>query len=303
MARYVLPPRQKMINLLYILFIAMLSINTVSEAQRKETERNEQQLKELIETNKDLARQVEEKKEEHLITNNENQAIDTKPSQDSTAKLLVDDRTMNLAADGQLEKPVVIVASTVGNLLYSNYRNQLAVTTIGVKADEVQMEMQNGTVQRNGKRWIALPNEGATNAKLNISYRKAGNTQQIGEYKFQVKPLPTPTPYICYAKGSGVYKGNVPVKRSTLLAATEVGASIAEPQMECKVVSFETILIKENGKQLSTIHANGSHFTLEQKEQIIQLEEGDGFYITSIMVVGADGQKRQTPPINVIVIK
>lgn len=73
--------------------------------------------------------------------------------------------------------------------------------------------------------------------------------------------------------------------------------------MDFKILSFETILIKQNGKQLWTAHANGNQFTAEQKKQIGQLEAGDTFYITSIMVAGPDGQKRQTPPINVIVIK
>lgn len=303
MARYTLPPRQKMINLLYILLIAILAISTMEDnTQNKEEEfdNRQQQLQQLTEANEKLAKQLEAEKA--LRIEKEDTATIDEEKKDSIQTLLINDRPIELAQNGQLKKPVVIVTSSFANQLYSNFQNPLAVNTIGVKADKLLMEMKNGTVQRGQKGWTAMPNANVGDVTLKISHQKEGSAQLIGEYKFSVKPLPTPTPYISYSKGN-VYKGNVPTRRSALLAATEIGASIAEPEMEFDVLSFETILIKGNGKQLWTAHANGKQFTPEQKKQIGQLEEGDAFYITSIMVAGPDGQKRQTPPINVIIIK
>ena len=292
MARYTLPPRQKMINLLYILLIAMLAINTTSDAQKREKQQREEELKQLTEDYNELNKQIEQKKQETLA----------KEQIDSTGALIINDKSVGLMEGGQLETPVVMIASSASNQLYRSYKNPLNVTTIGIKASELHLEMINGTVQRADNGWTAMPEGGANEVKLIASYEKAGNRLPIGEFRFRVKTLPSPTSYLrCTA--SNVYRGNVPVKRSTLLAATEIGASIAEPEMECKVISFETILIKENGKQILTSQAEGNKLTLEQKRLIAQLEEGDAFYITSILVEGTDGQKRQSNPINVIVIK
>lgn len=295
MARYTLPPRQKMINLLYILLIAMLAINTTSDAQKREKQQREEELKQLTEDYNKLDKQIQQKKKE------EQEAL-TKEDTDTAGALIINDRPVGLTEGGQLETPVVMIASSASNQLYSSYKNPLNVTTIGIKASELHLEMKNGTVQRTANGWTAIPETSANEVKLIASYEKAGNRLPIGEFRFRVKALPAPTSYLRCTE-SNVYRGNVPVKRSTLLAATEIGASIAEPEMECKVISFETILIKENGKQISTLQAEGNKLTLEQKMLIAQLEEGDAFYITSILVKGADGQKRQSNPINVIVIK
>lgn len=295
MARYTLPPRQKMINLLYILLIAMLAINTTSDAQKREKQQREEELKQLTEDYNKLDKQIQQKKQE------EQEAL-TKENTDLDRALIINDRPVGLTEGGQLETPVVMIASSASNQLYSSYKNPLNVTTIGIKANELHLEMKNGTVQRTGNGWTAIPKANANEVKLIASYEKAGNRLPIGEFRFRIKPLPAPTSYLRYTT-SNVYRGNVPVKRSTLLAATEIGASIAEPEMEYKVISFETILIKENGKQISTLQAEGNKLTLEQKMLIAQLEEGDAFYITSILVEGSDGQKRQSNPINVIVIK
>ena len=295
MARYTLPPRQKMINLLYILLIAMLAINTTSDAQKREKQRREEELKQLTEAYNKLNKQIEQKKEEK-------QAILAQKDTATAGALIINDKSVGLTKAGQLETPVVMIASSASNQLYSSYRNPLNVTTIGIKANELHLEMPNGTVQRTPDGWTAIPHSNAGEVKLLASYEKAGHRLPIGEYRFRVKALPAPTSYL-RCTPSNVYRGNVPVRRSALLAATEIGASIAEPEMECKVVSFETILIKENGKQILTSKAGGNQLTLEQKGLIAQLEEGDAFYITSILVEGADGQKRQSNPINVIVIK
>lgn len=302
MAGYKLPPRQKMINLLYILLIAMLAISTTEDTRERDEQmaKQQQELQQLAEANEELARQLEAEKARQAEKKDTTTVAEEK--KDSIQTLLINDQPIELIANGQLKEPVVIVTSSFANQLYSNFQNPLTINTIGIKADKLLMEMQNGTVQKGQKGWTAMPNANTGDVILKISHRNAGSTQQIGEYKFSVKPLPTPTPYICYSKGN-VYKGNVPTKKASLLAATEIGASITEPEMDFKILSFETILIKQNGKQLWTAHANGNQFTAEQKKQIGQLEAGDTFYITSIMVAGPDGQKRQTPPINVIVIK
>lgn len=295
MARYTLPPRQKMINLLYILLIAMLAINITSDAQKREKQQREKELKQLTEDYNELDRQIQQKKKEE-------QEVLPKENTDFAKALIINDSSVGLTEDGQLETPVVMIASSASNQLYSSYKNPLNITTIGVKASELHLEMKNGIVQRTGNGWTVIPEASANEVKLIASYEKAGNRLPIGEFRFRVKTLPSPTSYLRCA-ASKVYRGNVPMKRSMLLSATEVGASIAEPEMEYKVISFETILIKENGKQISTLQAEGNKLTLEQKMLIAQLEEGDAFYITSIRVEGADGQKRQSNPINVIVIK
>ena len=84
---------------------------------------------------------------------------------------------------------------------------------------------------------------------------------------------------------------------------TQIGASISDgPKAEYKVVSFEMVLIKGNAKAVTSIPNNGNRFSTGQMELIRQLDKGDKFYITSIVVAGPGNKKKQIASINVVLI-
>lgn len=195
----------------------------------------------------------------------------------------------------------VQITPTLMKILYAGYRNPLSVMANGIPTSELKVTMTNGTVEKDGNKWIAIPNKNAENAIIHIMHQN----ETLSTSTFLIKQIPTPTAYLKYTKTNGqigLYKGNVPFNKDLLLTATEVIAFTPELETSFKVVSFETILIKEGNKQVSTEHTNGNRFAEKQMKQIGQLSEGDSFYITSIMVTGPDGIQRQISPINVIVI-
>ena len=84
---------------------------------------------------------------------------------------------------------------------------------------------------------------------------------------------------------------------------TQLGASISDgPKANYEISSFEMVLIKGSSKAVTSIPNTGNKFSARQMELIRQLEKGDKFYITSIVVTGPGNKKKQIASINVVLI-
>ena len=72
------------------------------------------------------------------------------------------------------------------------------------------------------------------------------------------------------------------------------------PQVKYKVVSFETVFIEAGSNKVITLKNKGNKFSGKQKKSIEQLQAGDKFYITSIIVSGGQKTDEQIGSINVV---
>lgn len=130
--------------------------------------------------------------------------------------------------------------------------------------------------------------------------------RQLAEYRYTVKALPDPTPYILCTDENGrtvQYRGNVPINKRLVSNMTQLGASISDgPKANYEISSFEMVLIKGSSKAVTSIPNTGNKFSVRQMELIRQLEKGDKFYITSIVVTGPGNKKKQIASINVVLI-
>ena len=141
--------------------------------------------------------------------------------------------------------------------------------------------MTNGKILKRGNHCIAVPDEKAQTATVTATQIKNGVARQLAEYRYTVKALPDPTPYILCTDENGrtvQYRGNVPINKRLVSNMTQLGASISDgPKANYEISSFEMELIR-------------------------QLEKGDKFYITSIVVTGPGNKKKQIASINVVLI-
>lgn len=159
--------------------------------------------------------------------------------------------------------------------------------------------MQNGKVLKRNNRYIAIPDNDSRTAGITVS----NGEKVLAQYKYEVKSLPVPQPYIVYS-GNGkelLYKGNVPISKKHLLGMSGLAAQANEgPRVSYEVVSFETVFIGAGSDKVITLQNKGNKFSDEQKKVIGQLQAGDKFYITSITVSGGQKTNEQIGSINVI---
>ncbi|MBQ1669665.1 MAG: gliding motility protein GldM [Prevotella sp.] len=202
--------------------------------------------------------------------------------------------------------PSATVSADLMNVLYAGYNNPISISVPGVPLNKVTASMTNGTLQSVGPgRYIARPSKVGQDVVFTVSSTNTGRTQQMGQFKFRVRKLPDPTPYITMNdehgnptryKGGGLAKGQ-------LVGANAIGAAIDDGILDIafKVQSFETVFFDNMGNAVP-MASEGASFSARQKDTFRKLTRNRRFYISRVTVVGPDGLTRTLQnPMEVIV--
>ena len=202
--------------------------------------------------------------------------------------------------------PSATVSADLMNVLYAGYNNPISISVPGVPLNKVTASMTNGTLQSVGPgRYIARPLKVGQDVVFTVSSTNTGRTQQMGQFKFRVRKLPDPTPYITMNdehgnptryKGGGLAKGQ-------LVGANAIGAAIDDGILDIafKVQSFETVFFDNMGNAVP-MASEGASFSARQKDTFRKLTRNRRFYISRVTVVGPDGLTRTLQnPMEVIV--
>ena len=202
--------------------------------------------------------------------------------------------------------PSATVSADLMNMLYAGYNNPISVSVPGVPLNKVQASMTNGTLQAVGPgRYIARPSKIGQDAVITVVSTNTGHPQQMGQYKFRVRKLPDPTPYITMKDEHGNpirYKGGG-LAKSQLVASDAIGAAIDDGILDIafRVQSFETVFFDNMGNAVP-MASEGASFSARQKDTFRKLARNRRFYISRVTVVGPDGLTRTLQnPMEVIV--
>ena len=208
--------------------------------------------------------------------------------------------------DYTVVEPSATVSADLLNMLYAGYNNPISISVPGVPLNKVQASMTNGILQAVGPgKYIARPSKIGQDATIIVTSMNTGRPQQMGQYKFRVRKLPDPTPYISIKdehgnplryKGGGLAKGQ-------LVAAVNIGAAIDDGILDIafRVQSFETVFFDNMGNAVP-MASEGASFSARQKDTFRKLSRNRRFYISRVTVVGPDGLTRTLQnPMEVIV--
>ena len=179
------------------------------------------------------------------------------------------------------------VAADLMNVLYAGFDNPITISIPNTSQSDVQATMTGGTLTaRGGGHFIARP----TTPGNPVTLRVSAKGRLVGEYKFRVRKLPDPAPYI--AMGADRFKGGS-FSKANLMAASGIHAAIDDGLLDIpfQVTSFQTVFFDNMGNAVP-LSSNGSHFTAQQKEQFRHLSRNRRFYITNVVVHGPDGTTR-----------
>lgn len=179
------------------------------------------------------------------------------------------------------------IAADLMNVLYAGFDNPITISIPNTSQGDVQATMSGGSlVSRGGGHFIARPS--AVGQSVTIAVSAKG--RRIGEYKFRVRKLPDPSPYI--AMGADRFKSGA-LSKAALMSAPGIHAAIDDGLLDIPftVTSFRVVFFDNMGNAVP-LASNGASFSAQQKEQFRQLSRNKRFYITNVVVHGPDGTTR-----------
>lgn len=196
-------------------------------------------------------------------------------------------------------EPMATVSADMTNVLYAGTDNPISISVPGHSPGEVKATMTGGTLTRlPDGRYAARPHGTSGEAVISVRLAKGGTETAMGEYRFRVRPLPDPTPYVTMTDSEGktarIRGGQI--QRSQLAALTEVGAAIDDGILDIgfRVISFEAVYFDRMGNAVP-VASDGPRLSERQKSVMRSLGSGRRFYITGVRVTGPDGQERRLP--------
>lgn len=202
-------------------------------------------------------------------------------------------------------EPSATIAPTLMNVLYAGIANPMRIAVPGVPSGNVTATMTNGVLVRKADSWEARPSKVGAEAIITVSARMTdGRNIEMAKTSFRVRALPDPLPYIEYKDPGGnvrKFKGGMIAKRS-LLEADGILAAIDDDLLNVNytVSRFELTFFDSMGNAIPEV-AEGTNFSIRQKNYIRNLAKGKRFYITRVVAKGPDGIERTIPTIEVIV--
>jgi len=204
-------------------------------------------------------------------------------------------------------EPTATVSADLMNMLYAGYDNPISLSVPGVPQNKITASMTGGTLTANGPgRYIARPASVGQDAIITVTSTNTGRPQQMGQFKFRVRKLPDPSPFIPFkdAQGNGDrFKGGNMTKQQ-LMTADGIGAAIDDGVLDIgfKVLSFETVFYDSRGNAVP-LAGNGDRFSDRQKETFRKLSRNRRFYISRVVAIGPDGIQRQLNTTLEVIIK
>ena len=201
-------------------------------------------------------------------------------------------------------EPMVTISPTMMNVLYAGIDNPISISAPGIPMSALNATISNGSLTRNGDKWIARSTGVGQEATITVSANMNGTTTNLGSMTFRVRKLPDPLAYIPLKDGSGnivQYKGAPRrISKAQLMSATGLGAALDDGVLDIQyqVVSFQTIVFDQMGNAIPENSA-GASFSARQQAQFKNLKPGKTFIIGNIKAKGPDGITRDVPPIQV----
>ncbi len=195
-------------------------------------------------------------------------------------------------------EPSATVSATMMNVLYAGYDNPLSISVPGVPGGRVNASLanNNGTLRRTNSGYTINPARVGDEAVIRVSATVDGQVRTMGNYTFQVRKLPDPSPFIDYTDSKGEarrYSGGTGLNKTSLQNAVGITAAIDDGLLNIafRVLDFETIFFDNMGNAVPEISA-GSAFSSRQKDMFRRLTRGQRFYISRVRAVGPDGIER-----------
>ena len=198
-------------------------------------------------------------------------------------------------------EPSATVSATLMNVLYAGYDNPISISVPGVANGQVQASIVNGngTLKSAPGGFVARPSNMGETAVIRVTANMDGRSQVMGDYAYQVRALPDPSPFIEYKDAQGNakrYRGGTGLSKAALMNTDGIVAAIDDGLLNInfQVIGFETVFFDNMGNAVPEV-SSGANFSSRQKDMFRRLSRGKRFYISRVRAKGPDGVERVLP--------
>lgn len=194
----------------------------------------------------------------------------------------------------QVGEPSVTISPTKMNVLYMGIANPIQVSVPGVASQNLEVEFNNGRIEKKGDEYFVYPTKLDAQAKItsiSVIADMNGVKREMGSMPFRVKEVPPPL-----ATVGGLNGGSL--RKEDLMAEQGIFAELKDFDFDLKftVTQFD---ITFSGTYVKATSSKSNKFTDEQKGFFKTLSIGSTIYIDNIMAKGDDGSTRTLSPIGI----
>jgi len=183
-------------------------------------------------------------------------------------------------------QPVGTIANVNENIMYAGIENPIRISVSEIPNDHLKITSSDSLckIERISRHEYVVTPEKTGSLDLIVMNVENDEVEFIGSYTFRVRHVPSPEISICGKKEGKIQK-------NIILAAPYILVNSAPHfnyNLEFKVIRF-TITYK-NGIEQSFV-SESNKFTNELVEFIKEMESGQSFTLTEIIIQGPGGQR------------
>jgi len=181
--------------------------------------------------------------------------------------------------------PTATVSADKMNVFYIGVDNPVSISVPGVPNEKVRPSISNGSLKPQGNGKYIVRVDGGNEASINVAADMSGQTRAMGSFKFRVKRVPDPVPFI-----AGVREGNI--EKGRLIASPVIIPVLEnfEFDLSFSIVSY-TFTIQLPGGDLIDKQGSGNRLTQEMIGYIQNARRGQRCYIENIRAQGPSGTR------------
>lgn len=187
--------------------------------------------------------------------------------------------------------PTATVANIDMNVVYKGYHNKLEISVPGIASSKLLVSATGAKMKKEGNYWICSPTTNK-NVKIIVSTEVEGKRRIMGSSEFRVRTLPDPTAFLSITDKNGnkvLYRpghGHT-ITRKELMNAQMV-AEYADGMLKAKfTIDSFTLLVSDGRGGFTPIRSNGSQFSRQQVQSLVNLKSGTLITFDNIKCVGA----------------
>jgi len=197
-------------------------------------------------------------------------------------------RNLSFDSEYSVGEPAVTIENKELNVMYSGHDNKFSISVPGVSNDKVKVSVAGAQVKQQGGIWIIKPGENSKEVTISVSAELDGRMQSMGNQKYRVKPMPTPSAYFKDASGKEYASSSkVPYAR---FAQGELVASYGPDGLLDVPWEIKSFAATIGG---ITYNSKSNKFTKEQLARMSKLDNGTIIMISEIDAIGEGGVKKR----------
>lgn len=182
------------------------------------------------------------------------------------------------------------------NILYEEVDNPVEVAVPGMKCEDLEVVVSQGTIQGEGCSYMIRPDRNSKTLTLEARWSEHGERRKATRL-FRVKEVPLPEPYVA---GRSVLDDTLRLKEATATQGVILRLTDFPFDVKIMVVGFRLQVLRECDPVFDGV-SDAAPFTDPMKNALAGVQQGDVVRITEIHGRFPDGHEVVVSPLHFVI--